>query len=46
MIMDTICTYRDNRDEILVAFLYNDIDPSKREAFETHLAACAACRHA
>jgi hypothetical protein len=42
--MEPICIYRDRRDEILVAYLYNEIDPPGREAFETHLTACAACR--
>jgi hypothetical protein len=40
------CTYGDNRDEALVAFLYDDADgnPAERDRFAAHLAACARCR--
>jgi hypothetical protein len=40
------CTYGDNRDEALVAFLYDDPagNPAERVRFEAHLAACARCR--
>jgi hypothetical protein len=41
---DKICTYSQGRDETLIAFLYRDIDPAERVAFEAHLAACATCR--
>jgi hypothetical protein len=30
--------------ELLVAFLYEEIDPSDRRTFERHLASCAECR--
>jgi hypothetical protein len=42
--MDTICTYNDTRDEVLIAYLYNDIEPAARTAFDAHLASCAICR--
>jgi hypothetical protein len=42
--MDTICTYNDTRDEVLIAYLYNDIEPAARTAFEAHLVLCADCR--
>ena len=42
--MNTTCTYRGNREDLLVASLYGDVDPSDRAAFEEHIAACAACR--
>ena len=42
--MDIICTYNDTRDEVLIAYLYNDIEPAERAAFDAHLASCAICR--
>jgi hypothetical protein len=41
---DTSCGYVGNRDEALVAYLYDDIDPAEREAFDAHLGVCARCR--
>jgi hypothetical protein len=41
--MDTICTYRGNREDLLMAYLYDEIDPSDRVAFEEHIATCAVC---
>jgi hypothetical protein len=41
--MDTTCTYRGNREDLLVAYLYDEVDPSDRAAFEEHIAACAVC---
>jgi hypothetical protein len=40
---DGFCTYRGDREEALVAYLYNDIEPAERLAFETHLAVCDVC---
>jgi anti-sigma factor RsiW len=31
-------------NELLVAFLYGELDPSDRRAFEAHLTACGECR--
>src|SRR5688572_1065716 len=45
MNMDTHCTYRDGRDEILIGYLYDDLDAASRAEFEIHLAGCATCRH-
>lgn len=42
--MDTTCTYHGDRDGMLIAYLYNDIEASDRDAYERHLAACPACR--
>ena len=42
--MNTTCTYRGNREELLVAYLYDEVDPSDRAAFGEHIAACAVCR--
>jgi len=42
--MNTVtCLYPD-RDAVLVAYLYDDIDPADRVAFETHVATCLPCR--
>ena len=44
---DTTCTYMGNRDEALVAYLYDDYGDSgaaDRTAFDAHLKTCARCR--
>jgi len=41
---DITCTYTGNRDEILVAYLYDDIDAADRATFDAHLKTCARCR--
>ena len=43
--MDTTCPLHDRRDEMLIGYLYEDIDPVERAAFDRHLAVCAECRH-
>jgi hypothetical protein len=40
---DTLCGYLD-RDEVLVAYLYDDMDPATRATFDAHLGICARCR--
>ena len=42
--MTAICTYPDDRDETLIAYLYDDIDAATRASFEAHVSSCAACR--
>ena len=45
--MNTTCTYNGNRDEMLIAYLYDDgadNEAADRDAYERHLASCAACR--
>src|SRR5437899_363554 len=37
------CIYPD-RESVLVAFLYDDVDAVDRVAFETHVATCEPCR--
>jgi len=39
----TACLYPD-RDAVLVSYLYDDIEPADRVAFESHIAACLPCR--
>jgi hypothetical protein len=45
---EMFCTYPGDRDEALVAYLYeedrNGTGGAERAAFESHLAACAACQ--
>jgi hypothetical protein len=42
--MTDMCSYGFSRDETLIAYLYDDIDPQARAAFDGHLATCALCR--
>ncbi len=41
---DTLCGYPD-RDEVLVTYLYDDMDAATRATFDAHLSICAKCRH-
>jgi hypothetical protein len=41
---EMFCSYSGNREEALVAYLYGDVGPFERTAFESHLGGCAACR--
>ena len=41
---DVMCGYTDHRDETLVAYLYDDIDPAARASFDAHVAVCERCR--
>jgi hypothetical protein len=43
MMTETLCNYPD-RDEHLVAFLYDDIDSAERTSFGSHLSACRYCQ--
>jgi len=43
-VTDMSCGYAGDRDEAMIAYLYDDGDPATRAGFETHLAACARCR--
>jgi hypothetical protein len=40
---DNLCAYSEDRDDILVAYLYDDIDPAARASFDAHLATCDRC---
>jgi hypothetical protein len=40
---DMLCGYID-RDETIVAFLYDDLDAGSRRDFEAHVLTCAVCR--
>ena len=39
-----MCRFDGDRDEILVAYVYDEIEPAQRAAFDAHLTACAPCR--
>jgi hypothetical protein len=41
--IETFCNYT-GRDDLLVAYLYDDIEPAERAAFTAHLAVCGRCR--
>jgi hypothetical protein len=43
MMTETLCNYPD-RDEYLVAYLYDDIDSAERTTFDSHLSACRQCQ--
>ncbi len=40
---DTLCGYP-ARDEVVVTYVYDDLDDAARSAFDAHLAICARCR--
>ena len=40
--IETICTYS-GRDDLLIAYLYDDIEPGDRAAFSAHLHGCRRC---
>jgi hypothetical protein len=39
---DRVCAF-ENRDEAIVGYLYDDMDPGARRAFEDHVVGCLAC---
>ena len=41
---EALCGYQGDREATLMAYLYDDIAPSDRAAFEAHLVACGHCR--
>ena len=40
---DTACTF-ENRDDVIVGYLYDDLEPRARHAFEDHVVGCHVCR--
>ena len=40
---DMLCGYA-NRDETIVAFLYDELEPGERRDFNAHLLTCTVCR--
>jgi hypothetical protein len=43
MMTEPLCNYPD-RDEYLIAYLYDEIDSAERTAFGSHLSACRQCQ--
>jgi anti-sigma factor RsiW len=41
---DISCTYSGDREQTLIAYLYDDIEPAERTTFDAHLATCSRCR--
>ena len=41
---DISCTYGGDREQTLIAYLYDDIDPAERSVFDAHLVTCGRCR--
>ena len=41
---DITCTYTGDREQTLIAYLYDDIDPAERASFDAHLPTCERCR--
>jgi hypothetical protein len=44
MTNDILCGYPGDREAMLMSYLYDDISPADRQAFEQHLVTCARCR--
>ena len=38
------CAYEESRGELIVAYVYGELDAVERESFERHLAQCSTCR--
>jgi len=41
---DITCTFEGDREQTLIAYLYDDIDAAERAVFDAHLGDCARCR--
>src|SRR5262245_62055483 len=41
---DILCGYAGDREAALMSYLFDDMAPDERVAFDRHLAACARCR--
>ena len=39
-----LCAYTGNREDALVGYLYDDVDPIERATFDAHLGTCGRCR--
>lgn len=44
MMNETVCTYGEAREALLIGYLYNEMAVDERAAFGRHLSACALCR--
>ncbi len=41
---ESACPFATRRDDVLVAFLYDELEAAERERFESHLVDCRECR--
>src|SRR4051812_11200624 len=41
---ETVCSFDNNRDDLIVAYVYDEISAEPRARFERHLRECPACR--
>jgi hypothetical protein len=41
---DILCGYTADRDETLIAYVYGEIEPAQRAAFDAHIGTCDRCR--
>jgi len=41
---DITCTYAGDREQTLIAYLYDDIEPAERALFDAHLPTCERCQ--
>src|SRR5262245_11011374 len=41
---DILCGYTGDREAALMAYVYDELSPADRAAFDGHLTACARCR--
>lgn len=44
MMKDTFCSYAEDREALLVGYLYDDMPSEEKISFNRHLSACASCR--
>jgi hypothetical protein len=42
--MNSDCSFIGDREDVLIGYVYGEIDPAERAVFEAHLPSCAACR--
>jgi hypothetical protein len=42
--MTMMCEYSDNRESVLIDYLYDEMTPAERDRFAAHVSACSVCR--
>jgi len=42
--MTADCLFDGNREDTLIGYLYDELDPASRRAFDAHLSSCRACQ--
>ena len=41
---EMFCTFANRRDDVLLSYLYEELDAAARAEFDAHLASCVECR--